>query len=378
MTWRTSDVHARRRPSHCARQVLPGLVSRLFAASLLAAILAGGPAWSCAFHTYKPARTAVDWLIEARDLVLARPDPQNQFAFRIVHVIRDGAASDQIPFLVNSQIRRRLAANPDDAVLFAAGDDAQWRLVAYVDPDFRPIMRAVLDTADRWRTGYHPARLEMAAALQDHPSPALRDLSLRELDKAPYSLLRRIDLSIPPEALIASLWNREDYPYQSIKVLLLGLTRSEKARSEIRAFIDRVADWDEARNLGAFATALVELDRAGGIARLEDTILADRSQPLQKVEQVIEALTIHNGVGSLKLRKAIAAALRRLVQARPETAALVARQFAARSDWSQASWLKTGVQPDNIPGLADRLAVESYLARAKAVGGSLSTAERGH
>jgi hypothetical protein len=48
-------------------------LSRLFAASLLAAILAGGPAWSCAFDTYKPARTAVDWLIEARHLMLARP-----------------------------------------------------------------------------------------------------------------------------------------------------------------------------------------------------------------------------------------------------------------------------------------------------------------
>jgi hypothetical protein len=355
-----------------------GLLSRVIAAFVAAAWLAGGPAWSCAFHTYKPERTAVDWLIEARHLVLARPGPNNEFAYGVVQVIRNATATDQLPFLVSSPLRRRLAANPKDAVLFAAGDDVQWRQVAYVDPDFRRIMQAVIKNAERWRAGYHPARLEMFAALQDHPNPSLRDLSIRELDKAPYSLLRRIDVRIPPETLLAKLWTREGYPYQSITVLLLGLTQSPEARTEIHAFIDRVADWDEARNLGAFATALVELDQADGVARLEGTILADRSQPLQKVEQVIEALTIHNGVGSLKLRKAIAAALGRLVQARPETAALVARQFAARSDWSQASWLKTRVQPDNIPGLADRLAVESYLAWAKAVGVSLSTAERGH
>ena len=94
--------------------------------------------------------------------------------------------------------------------------------------------------------------------------------------------------------------------------------------------------------------------------------------------EVIEALAIHNGVGSIELRKGIAAVLGRLVKVRPETAALVARQFAARSDWSQASWLKTGVKVDSIPGLANRLAVESYLARAKWVGLGLSTAAGGH
>jgi hypothetical protein len=218
----------------------------------------------------------------------------------------------------------------------------------------------------------------MFSAFQDHPNPSLRDLSIRELDKAPYALLRRIDLRITPEALLSSLWSRHGYPFQSIRVLLLGLTHSAKARTAIRAFIDRVVDWDEARNLGAFATALVELDRGHGVARLEGTLLADRSQPLRKVEQVIEALAIHNGVGSLELRKGIAAVLGRLVKARPETAALVARQFAARSDWSQASWLKTGVKVDSIPGLANRLAVESYLARAKSVGLGLSTAAGGH
>ena len=352
-----------------------GLFPRLMAALVAVAWLAGGPALSCAFHTYKPERTAVDWLIEARHLVLARPDPTNEFAYRVSRVIRSGTAIDKIPFLVSSQLRRRLAANPEDAVLFAAGDDAQWRQVAYVDPDFRRIMQAVENNAERWRTGYHPARVQMFAALQDHPNPALRDLSIRELDRAPYALLRRIDVRISPESLLEKLWTREGYPYQSIRVLFLGLTKSNKARSEIRAFIDRVANWDEARNLGAFATALIELDGSGGVARLEDSFLAQPSQPLQKIEQVIEALAIHNGVGALKMRKAIAAALERLVQARPGTAALVARQFAARNDWSQASWLKTRTQLDNIQGLADRLAVESYLARAKT---SLPTAERGH
>lgn len=373
---------ARQRSRQCITQLLLGLVSRRFAAFLAVALVAGGPsggsAWACAFHTYKPERTAVDSLIEARQLVLARPDPKNEFVYRVVQVIRNGPAISQLPFLVNSQSRRRLAANPDDAVLFAAGNNAQWRLVAYVDSDFRRIMQAVLKNAERWRTGYHPARLEMFAALQDHPNPALRDLSIRELDKAPYALLRRINVRIPPETLLASLWTREGYPYQSIRVLLLGLTRSSKARAEIRAFIDRVADWDEARNLGAFATALIELEGGGGVARLEDIILANRAQPLQKVEQVIEALAIHNRVGSPKLRKAITAALGRTVQARPETAAAVARQFAARGDWSQASSLKASLEQGTVAELPNRLAVESYLARAKAVGASPSTAEVGY
>jgi hypothetical protein len=60
--------------------------------------------------------------------------------------------------------------------------------------------------------------------------------------------------------------------------------------------------------------------------------------------------------------------LGRLVDLRPETAALVARQFAARSDWSQAPSLHSLARRNAIAALPDQLVVESYLARAKAVG----------
>ena len=367
-------MFARHGPSSSPERNSVGFPARIVTVLVCLAVLAAGAfrgsALACSFHMYKPERTAVDWLIDGRKLALARPDPLNQFAYKIIRVIRadgDGVVGP-LPFLVSSQSRRQLAANPDDAVLFATGDDGPWKMVAYVDPEFHRIMTAVLESADRWRSGYHPARFEMFAALQDHTDPAIRDLAIRELDKAPYALLRRIDLRMSEDALLADLWTPSGYPYQSIRVLLLGLTRSDKARSQIRGFIERVANWDEARNLGAFATALVEIDGRDGIVRLEDTILADRLQPLGKIEQVVEALAIHNGLGSPDTSSAISAALGRVVTLRPEPAALVARQFAARSDWSQAPSLQPLVRRNAIAALPDRLAVESYLARAKAVG----------
>jgi hypothetical protein len=137
------------------------------------------------------------------------------------------------------------------------------------------------------------------------------------LDKAPYDLLRGIDLKIPVESLLADLWTVQGIAYQPIRVLLLGVSKDQAARSEIHRFIARAQDSDTSTNLGAFATALVEIDGPAGIERLEREMLRDPGQPLGKLEQIVEALAIHNGANSADVKDAIGAALERLVGARP-------------------------------------------------------------
>lgn len=334
-------------------------------AVFLLTLMAPEPADACAFHTYLPERTAIDWIVDGQQVILARPDPENEFSYIMVERLRGQLESPDLTFLVDSSKRRRLAANPSDTVLFALNDGGQWTMVAYVDSEFRAIIDTVLSKSSTWKEGYSRERFTLFEHLQDHPDPDLSSLALREIDRAPYKLLKEMDLRIPVEELRENLWTPQGYPYQPIRVLLLGISGSESARTEIYDFIDRVADWDWANSLGAFATALIELDGPDGVSRLEKTFLVNTDQPLDNLEQVVEALAIQNGVGSRDLQLAIDAALERFLDIRPEGAALVARQFSSRDDWSQAGQLQKRLGDRRLQRSTELLSIAMYVAQAR-------------
>lgn len=342
------------------------LIWRLILICALA--LQTGAALACAFHYTKLERTAVDWLVGGDHVVLARPDPTNPFAFKVVRIIRGAEPVDAPPFLVDSVTRRKMAANPSDAVMFARDADGAWVRAAYVNSAFQPLISVVQSHAPEWSLAYTKGRFEVFEALQDHPDASLRQLALQEIDKAPYGMLRGMDLRIPGEDLIRQIWTRQGYAYQSIYVLLLGIDGSPAARREVHAFIDRVADWDWANNLGAFATALVELDGPAGIAKLDRVFLSDPDQPADKLEQVVEALAIHNGLGDLALKSRIAVALQNLAETRPDGAELIARQFLTRNDWTQAGLLETVLEERKQTAPLGLISVAVYVAQARAAG----------
>lgn len=361
---------------------LRGNLRRYVAAAILAAHVSvlplAGAAVACAFHLTAPEKSAIDWVLETDHLVIARNTPDTPFAYSVTETLRDGGRTVEIAQLVDSSMRRRFTANPGDGMLFAydsATDD--WRSVAYLTADYREIVDQVLADMGAWGPGYAPERFEIFAALQDHPDAALRQLAILEIDKAPYTMLRDIELDIPVSTLLAELWTPRGYPYQPIRVLLLGLSGEDAARAEIHAFIDRVATWDWANNLGAFATALIEIDGVDGVVRLEQAFLAAPNQPLDKLEQVVEALAIHSGVDRVDVKHQIDQALERLVRKRPEAAALVARQFGSRNDWSHARQFETLVRNKELSSSADLITVAVYVAQAKGAGALLSNPSNG-
>ena len=345
---------------------IPGLTAAFVIAIQSIGLVAGGAAFACAFHTYKPEKTPIDRVLETSHLVTARADPQNKFAYRAVETLRGGGHPFKSSQLIDTQTRKRLARHPGDAMLFAFDDtDRQWRSVAYLTPEYRRVIDKVLAGMDAWGSGYSEPRLRIAEALQNHPEAELRDLAIRELDKAPYDLLRKVDLKLSTDRLLADLWNPRDYPYQSIRILLLGLSGTAAARSEVHEFIDRVSDWDWANNLGAYSTALVELDGAEGVILLERELLSNPDQPLDNLEQVVEALAIQNGVAPDEVRGTVASVLDRLVRTRPESAVLIARQFGSRNDFSQDGALKDALRSKSLKTPAEIIAVTTYLALAE-------------
>lgn len=343
---------------------------RRAAGAALAGLLALMPvqaAQACAFHTDLPELSVADWLVDGPEVVLARPDPDNPYAFRLTEVIHSAGTPPEIDLLVSSELRRKLAMRPADEVLLA-NDGYGWRIVKYVDARFRPILRAVLAQAPGWGDGYPAERLEIFAALQDSPDADLRQLALMEIDKAPYGLLREMELRLSPEELLRELWLPQAYGYQPIRVLLLGLSDSARARDEVRSFLERVSEWEFANNLGAYATAEIELNGAAGVGFLQERYLSDPRQSLTNLEQVVEAMAIQHGVASAGLRTEIAAALSAFVAARPAGAALVARQFLTREDWSQGPLLARVMEEKRLTAAPDLLPVAIYVAQARGAG----------
>lgn len=337
----------------------------LAGAVLAIALMGAGTGLACSFHGYKPERTLVDRLLEGSRVVLARPVSDNPFEYEIVRTLKGEGKPVPIPFLVDSVKRRRLAKEQDDTVLLVLDDVGEWRMLAYVDSTLRPVLNSLLaNLPDMAANG--PARFEFFGGLLGHPGDDIADLAIRELDMAPYAVLRELRPAVSAQRLLDGLWVPDNYPYQPIMVLLLGLSGSEEARAEVHDFIDRVADWTWANNLGAFATALIELDGVAGVEKLERTFLRDRSQPLDKIEQIVAAYAVHNAINSKAVGDRISLSLRRFLKARPEGSAAIARQFQMRNDWSQADLLQTKSGGRGRAGWADLVAVAGYLKQARA------------
>ncbi len=342
-----------------------GLRASAYGLCVMAFSVASGPASACAFDMVKPERTQIDWIVESEKLVLARPDDENPFAFDVTRILVGEDEGPPISQLVDSMTRRKLATDTSETVLFAHNSDIGWRRVAYVDESYRNILDTALEYRVTWQTGMPQSRLDFVTALQNSSVPTHKAIVIGELDKVPYADLRALDLRIPSEELLRDLWARNGYPYQAIRALLLGLSGTPSARAEIHDYINRASDRIWADNLGAFAAAFIELEGVAGVEHLASRMLLDPKQPLEKLEQVVMAMSVHHGLDNPELQEAIQIAIHDLINQRPEAGVIVARQFSLRSDWSQSAILEPLVRERKIATLGDLLTVSVYLAKSR-------------
>lgn len=319
---------------------------------------------ACAFDMVKPERTQIDWILDAETLVLARSEETNPFVFAVERVIFGEEERPPIDQLVDGITRRKLAANSSDAVLFAYLSETGWHRVAFVDNSFRDVLNTALEHRSSWQTGIPQSRLDFITSLQDSSVPSHRRIVIGELDKVPYRDLQKFDLRISDHEVLAELWSQTGYPYQAIGALLLGLSGTQAARDEVHSYISRVVDWPQANNLGAFSAALIELDGVSGVEWLAEAMLLDPKQPLEKVEQIVMALSVHYGLADPQLEATIQKVIQTLVSQRAEAGAAVARQFTLRADWSQSAVLEPLVRERQV-ALSDLLTISVYLAQAR-------------
>lgn len=326
-----------------------------------------GIASACAFHNYKPTKTMVDWLLHSDTVALARPNTENAFKYSVSAIYRGSDVATEIPFLIDSSTRRTLAENPNDGVLFGFNNGGVWRRIGYMNTQYRKIAETVLTRAEEWRSAeFHPDRFAFFANYQDHPDRTIRYLALQEIDRVPYKLLRTMNVRLSERDLMRSLKTMSEINYRSINVLLLGLKGTDTARSYVSQQMLRLAKSDLTSELGAVATALVELEGDKGVETLERLYLNNRTHSLTKLEVIIEALAIHNEIGTEEVRQAIARVLADFLSLRPNAAAIVARQFSSRQDWSFGPKLKALLASPAPMTASSRLIANVYVAQARA------------
>lgn len=342
------------------------------AAVFLFAIAGFAPgALACMFHGYIPQETMVDRMLASDHIVLARPSDSDPFHFEAVKALVGELDAIDIPNLVDSGSRRRLAANPEDAVLFASDPvDNTWLRLAYLDADFREIVDRVVARLPDWASGEDADRYEFFANLHGHPDRNIRDLALLELDRADYAALRGLDLRPDIHAIQALLYVPSQMHLRAIRVLLIGLSGDAGARDMLATGVRRMSSTDLPL-MGAYATAWLELEGAGAAAALSERFLLNPKTFTSAKELIVEAMAIHSQSGDAATRRAVATELRSVLARAPDLAPAVARQFGARKDWSQRDALAEALKRNAAKWPpADLILVSQYVALATKSAGS--------
>ena len=325
----------------------------------LATALALGTAKSaraCEFHGYIPDPTLVDILLGTEHVVIARPDPADPTRYKPSEALI-GPWDIAIPLAVSNDVRMQL---DDDETVLLGREEAYgpWLELAVMDGDFRAIVDQVLARQSDWTYGGDAERFQMFAGLVNHPNPDIRELALRELDRADYIVLW--GLSIPNVDRLRQEIQDVDDELRPIRILLAGLSGDQSYGDVIAQGLTRAVALD-LPYLGAYATALIELQGPRAVKDIVDTHFADEAQPTETYERLLEAFAIKNQTAEGMTRRAISQGVGQVLDASPELAGAAARQFGIRSDWSIADHIRRAERTQQPTRPDDVLAVAQYL-----------------
>ena len=333
--------------------------------ALLAAALAffAGPAAACLVCIALPERTLADRVLGAEDVVLARPDPYQPFAFAPVATLKGGAAEAPIPGLVDSQTRRRLAADPGAGVLFARDADG-WTRLADTTPELLATVTAILDAAEEWDAETdHAARFAFFAARHDHEDPTIRALALAEISRSPYSRIRSLTPRLGRAALARVMRDPKMVEWAPIHILFLGLSSDRADRAFVRRGFD-MASATKGGYLAAWATALAEIDGPPAVDRLRALYFEAPGRDPEEMRAVALALATLAEGGDPALRAGIDAAFRDLAMHRPALAGQAASYLTWAEDWSQADSLQALLAAGTVSDPAAEFAITNYIEAA--------------
>lgn len=306
-----------------------------FLAITCAAVLALGAAptaRACAFHGYTPDPTLVDLLLATEEVVIARLS-QAGAQFDPVETLA-GPEVTQIALRPSAQTRLAAQRSPGLRVLLARdGSYGPWQEVTVLEGSMGAVMRSVLSRQVTWQSGDPQARVAFFARHLNAPEPDLRRLALREMDRADYATLRKS--SLPQVTGLRRDLGQEDDALRPIRILLAGLSGD---RSFVPFLTEALAKGVAARKpyLGAYATALIELDGTKGVETIAARYLSDPDLAFDLREKLVQALALQYHVAPGGVRRDISRTVARLSRQDTGFAQSAARQFGSLNRFNAA------------------------------------------
>ena len=283
---------------------------------------------ACAFHGYTPDPTMVDLLLATEQVVIAQLDPARPDRFRAETVLMGAEVAD-IPLEVGARTRADLTRDPQARILLVRdGAYGAWLELALLDDTFEGVIRQVVAQQSQWQLGGEEARLAVFARHVNAANPELRNLALRELDRASYASLRQ--LKVPQVKGLRRDLQRGAPDLMPIRVLLAGLSKDQSFAPLLKEQM-RKGIAAEVAYLGAYATALIELQGMDAVEDIVNGPLSSDSGSLLAKEKLFQALAIQQKAAPRSTRRAIERGVADVMRARPELREIAMRQFSTRN-----------------------------------------------
>ncbi|MHC4225113.1 MAG: hypothetical protein ACYSX0_20005 [Planctomycetota bacterium] len=350
---------------------MSGSVNKLLVTLATGAIVLGAAetAHACQICYPFPKKSIVDHLTECDSVVLAREDPQRPFHFRAIELLKGIAPKEPIDLFLDSVTRRILKFHPDRSVLLAKAGQGAWRRLALVDATLMPVVRDILKRAPNWQLP-NTARFEYFARLFGHDHPQIRDLAHLEVARAPYSDIRRLGRSFPRAKVLAGLRDPRYVEWWALHILLLAQSGDARDQQRIIESLRSAERFESTMQLGAWATAFIEIEGEKAIEFLESRYFRG-SRRVEELNAVAAALSVHGSSGRTELRDRIVASYEVLLTQHPAMAPRIVGDLLAWRRWEMAEMVQRAadrctktLQPDALNELRWFSAMAAKARRA--------------
>jgi hypothetical protein len=238
-----------------------------------------------------------------------------------------------------------------------------WRSLGPVGVEYESLLREIA----RWEAPSKTpsGRADYFAPYLQHEDRALAELAFLEVARAPYATIRQVNTRIGRDDIYRVVNDFFHTEWHGLYILMLGMSDRPDDIAFVRGKLDAAGRFGLTINLGAYATAYVEMVGPEAVERLARDYFANPDRSSDELQEIVKALSVHGRDGRVELRGAIVEAYGRLLEQHPQLAGYIANDLF--------DWGVVGFEPrmrEILAGVvaldgASQLAVTAYLAAAE-------------
>jgi len=330
---------------------------------LLAALLvfAGLDAVACPLCMGAYQSSAGQKLVEMRRAVLASRTADG--GYRVVEVIKGERPTGGSIAADVVSLKPATAGSTSTLLLVSNEGWSTWISVGAVPVAHAGMLRKIAAgkrstemDADEWRQ-----RVSRVLPYLENPEPLIAEIAYGELAAAPYRALLTAKPRLSAPAIRGWLADPKLAARQPNYLLLLGIAGDTRDALQIERRLDAALLAGDPTNVGSLIAADLQLSGSGRMAWVDERYLLDKKRSTLEVEAALLALSVHGSANTAISRERVIASYRRFMQARPDIAGYVARDFAAWDYWDAVPEYVALMKSNVRQQYPSRLAVAEYL-----------------